>query len=181
MSSPLASSEATARHLALGPDNEQDLFRATIGGLGLTGVIEWVELQLAPIRSAYLDVEILPYDNLDAFWPLAEESVAVSREHTVAWVNCMSRGASAGRRRLYPRPIGCKNGRLDAHSDRTFKKVPFDFPGFALNRLSVGTFNCAYYLALSFEEKEGPTALFNVFLPALTVFLTGTDFMASGA
>ena len=37
------------RRLVLGPGNEQDLFRATIGGLGLTGVIEWVELQLAPI------------------------------------------------------------------------------------------------------------------------------------
>src|ERR1700730_17176360 len=40
------------RRLVLGPDNEQDLFRATICGLGLTGVIEWVELQLAPIQSA---------------------------------------------------------------------------------------------------------------------------------
>ncbi len=46
-------------------------------------MIEWVDLQLVPIRSAYLDVEILPYDNLDAFWRIAEASV-VHFEHTVA-------------------------------------------------------------------------------------------------
>ena len=62
------------RRLVVSPESEADLFRATVAGLGLTGVIEWVEVQLAPIRSAYLDVEILPYDNLDAFWALAEES-----------------------------------------------------------------------------------------------------------
>ena len=138
--------------LVLGPDNEQDLFRATIGGLGLTGVIEWVELQLAPIQSAYLDVEILPYESLDAFWPIAEESVAGS-EHTVAWVDCMSRGVGAGRG-VFTRANWADGGCIDAHSDRTFKNVPLDFPGLALNRLSVGTFNEAYYQLHRLKKKK---------------------------
>jgi FAD/FMN-containing dehydrogenase len=139
------------RRLVLRPDNEQELFRATIGGLGLTGVIEWVELQLAPIKSAYLDVEILPYENLDSFWRLAEESVAVS-EHTVAWVDCMSRGTSAGRG-VFTRANWADDGCFDSHSDRTFKSVPLDFPGFALNKLSVGTFNEAYYRLHRLKKK----------------------------
>jgi FAD/FMN-containing dehydrogenase len=140
------------RRLVLGPGNEQDLFRATIGGLGLTGVIEWVELQLAPIQSAYLDVEILPYENLDAFWPLAAESVAVC-EHTVAWVDCMSGGLSAGRG-VFTRANWADDRCFEAHSDRTFKNVPLDVPGFALNRPSVGAFNEAYYNLHRLKKKK---------------------------
>jgi len=47
-----------------------DLFKMTIGGLGLTGLILWVEFQLSPIKSAYLDVENIPYDNLEDFFRL---------------------------------------------------------------------------------------------------------------
>jgi FAD/FMN-containing dehydrogenase len=140
------------RRLVLGPDNEPDLFRATIAGLGLTGVIEWVELQLTPISSAYLDVEILPYENLDAFWRVAEESVEFS-EHTVSWVDCMTRGAHEGRG-VFTRANWADDRRFDAHSDRTFKNLPVEFPGFALNRLTVGTFNEAYYGLHRMKKKK---------------------------
>ncbi len=140
------------RRLALTPENEPDLFRATIAGLGLTGVIEWVELQLVPIRSAYLDVEILPYESLDAFWAVAEESVQVC-EHTVAWVDCMSRNAREGRG-VFTRANWAEDGCFDAHSDRTFKNVPINFPGFALNRLTVGAFNEAYYDLHRLKKKK---------------------------
>jgi len=63
-------SRPTDRH----PESEPALFSSTIGGLGLTGVIEWVELQLVRIGGAYLDVDTMPYNGLDEFWPLAEES-----------------------------------------------------------------------------------------------------------
>jgi hypothetical protein len=52
------------------PNILEEPWRATIGGLGLTGVIEWVEIQLAQISSSYLDVETLPFDNVEAFWAL---------------------------------------------------------------------------------------------------------------
>ena len=54
-------------------------------------MIEWVELQLVKIGGAHLDVEIVPYDNLDDFWSLADES-ARSFEHTVAWLDCAAGG-----------------------------------------------------------------------------------------
>jgi FAD/FMN-containing dehydrogenase len=131
------------RRLKLTPELEPELFCATIGGLGLTGVIEWVEFQLAPIRSANLDVEIVPYGSLDDFWSVAEESVG-RFEHTVAWIDCLSRGASAGRG-VFNRANWAEDGQLHVHDDRTFRSLPFEFPSFALNRSSVGGFNEFYY------------------------------------
>jgi FAD/FMN-containing dehydrogenase len=128
------------RRLTLTPETEPDLFRATIGGLGLTGFIEWVELRLAPIPSAVLDVEIAPFESFVEFWALAAESVD-SHEHTVAWIDCTtSRGRGA-----FTRANWAPAGDLTPHKDRSSRIVPFDFPGFALNRLSVGAFNELYY------------------------------------
>jgi hypothetical protein len=106
-------------------------------------VIEWVEFQLVPIRSAVLDVEIVPYGSLDDFWSVAEASVG-RFEHTVAWIDCLSSGASAGRG-VFTRANWAEDGQLDVHDDRTFKSLPFEFPSFALNRLSVAGFNEFYY------------------------------------
>jgi FAD/FMN-containing dehydrogenase len=131
------------RRLKLTAEIEPELFCATIGGLGLTGVIEWVEFQLAPIRSAILDVEIVPYGSLDEFWLVAEDSVG-RFEHTVAWIDCLSTGASAGRG-IFTRANWAEDGQLYAHDDRKFKSLPFDFPSFALNELSVAAFNELYY------------------------------------
>jgi FAD/FMN-containing dehydrogenase len=138
--------------LKLTPGLEPELFCATVGGLGLTGVIEWVELQLVPIRSAHLDVEIVPYASLDDFWSVAKESVG-RFEHTVAWIDCLSRGASAGRG-VFTRANWAEDGPLDAHDDRTFKSLPFEFPSFALNTLWVAAFNEFYYRLHRLKQRK---------------------------
>jgi FAD/FMN-containing dehydrogenase len=140
------------RRLILARDAEADLFAATIGGLGLTGVIEWVELQLVRVGSAYLDVEILPYENLDAFWPIAEESTA-KFEHTVAWMDCIAKGSRAGRG-VFTRANWANDGRFDIHRDRTLKNVPVEMPGFALSHLSVAAFNEIYYKYYRLRAKQ---------------------------
>lgn len=129
--------------LTVTPQNDPALFASTVGGLGLTGVIEWVELQLVKIGGAYLDVETVPYDSLDAFWSLAEESVQ-RFEHTVAWIDCTSRGAKRGRG-IFSRANWIADGVYDIHDDRTWKRIPLEAPGFALNRLTVGAFNNVYH------------------------------------
>jgi L-gulonolactone oxidase len=139
------------RRLTLTPAIQPELFSATIGGLGLTGVIEWVEFQLVPIRSAYLNVEIVPYGNLDAFWPLAEYSVT-HFEHTVAWIDCLSRGARGGRG-VFSRANWADDGQMTVHSDRTFKAIPIEFPSAALNKLSVTAFNLFYYNLHQMKKK----------------------------
>src|SRR5215471_8367149 len=62
--------------LELSPDRDEGLFAATIGGLGLTGVILWVELQMIPIRSAMMDVETFGMRDLDDFFRFSAESRA---------------------------------------------------------------------------------------------------------
>jgi L-gulonolactone oxidase len=126
--------------LTLTPDAEPSLFRATLGGLGLTGVIEWVEAQLSRIPSAFLDVEIVPFENLDEFWSLAAESVG-PYEHTVAWLDCATRRG----RGVFTRANWAESGSLAPHDDRSFRSIPFNFPGFALNGFSVAAFNELYY------------------------------------
>jgi FAD/FMN-containing dehydrogenase len=119
------------------------LFASTIGGLGLTGIIEWAEVQLVRVGSAYLNVEILPYENLDAFWKLAEESVE-RFEHTVAWIDCLARGSKMGRG-VFSRANWGDDAVYGAQKESAWRSVPFDAPEFALNSLVVAAFNEIYY------------------------------------
>jgi FAD/FMN-containing dehydrogenase len=65
---------SSGKVLTLSPDENAELFAATIGGLGLTGVILWVELELAPIRSAMFDTETFALNDLADFFKRAQES-----------------------------------------------------------------------------------------------------------
>jgi L-gulonolactone oxidase len=132
-------------HGTVTANREQNLFAATIGGLGLTGVIDWVEIQLERIPSAFLEVQTLPYGNLDEFWALAEES-ATHFEHTVAWIDAAAHGSKFGRG-VFSRANWRAEGELVVHNDRTWKGLPFDAPPFLLNRFSVAGFNALYSLA----------------------------------
>src|SRR5262249_54160150 len=105
--------------LTVTPDGDPALFSSTIGGIGLTGVIEWVELQLLPIGGSYLAVETVPYDRLDEFWPLVEESS--SFEHTVAWIDCTSGGNRSGRG-ILSRANWIVDGVYDVHDNRSWKR-----------------------------------------------------------
>jgi FAD/FMN-containing dehydrogenase len=130
--------------LTVSPEREPELFAATVGGLGLTGVIVDVTLQLAPIASAYLDVETFPLGDLDDFFALNGESLARC-EQTVAWIDCTKRGAKRGLG-VYTRADWAAEGGLAPHGDRA-RTVPVEAPGFALNPLSLSVFNTAYRTA----------------------------------
>src|ERR1700690_1383935 len=51
-----------------------NLLRATIGGLGLTGVIAWADIQLKPVASPWIDAEVVPFQSLNSFLDLSRES-----------------------------------------------------------------------------------------------------------
>ena len=125
------------------PSSGPGLFNATIGGLGLTGIIEWVELKLERVPSSYLDAETIGYGSLSDFFALAEES-AERYEHTVAWIDASSRGAKFGRG-LFSRANWRDKDERDAHRDGGWKRMPIDAPTFCLNPLSVRLFNEAYF------------------------------------
>lgn len=71
-------------------------FAATVGGLGLTGVVTRVRLTLKRIESAFMDVDTHRFDHLDGFFELSDASSA-DYEYTVAWVDCSARGDNLGR------------------------------------------------------------------------------------
>jgi FAD/FMN-containing dehydrogenase len=153
--------------LTVSARNDAALFAATVAGLGLTGIIEWVELQLVKINSAYLDVEIVPYGGLNEFWELANDSVG-RFEHTVAWVDCTSSGSNLGRG-ILSRANWAVDGVYEIHSDKTWKGVPFAVPQGLLSRVSVGAFNRAYYRLSRFKASRTRQHYAAFFYPLDTV------------
>ena len=121
-------------------ETEPELFAATVGGLGLTGIVCSVELQLAPIASAYLQSETVPFGDLDGFFALSRSSETF--EHTVAWIDCTARGRSLGRG-VFHRANWASDGRLEPHRGLP-RKLPFPVPGGLLNPLTLKAFNTLY-------------------------------------
>lgn len=128
-----------------GPGLNEALFSATVGGLGLTGVIEWVEIELQPISSSNIDCEVIPFATLDEFWRLSAESEE-THEHTVAWIDTLARGRASGRG-LFSRGNWSNTPSLVPHRQRQSVAVPIEPPGILLNRHTVGVFNRLYHLA----------------------------------
>lgn len=124
------------------PDSNAELFRATIGGLGLTGLVLWAEIRLVRPAGMGISVEHVRYPRFDAFFELAAQDA--EHEHTVAWVDCLARGRRLGRG-VYmrgdhvPGPAGA-----GAPGPPRFA-VPFDAPAWLLNRVTLGAFNAAYH------------------------------------
>jgi L-gulonolactone oxidase len=121
-------------------EQRPDLFAATIGGLGLTGVIVHVEFELLRINSAYFGVETLPMTGIDDFFRISAESE--SWPYTVAWVDCFATGDAIGRG-LYMRGRPLEDGVLDIHPEPAIA-VPFTAPSILLNPLSIRSFNAVY-------------------------------------
>lgn len=123
------------------PTANAALFAATVGGLGLTGLVTWAEIQLARAPSAFFDVETVRIQDLDHFFALSESS-SLSHGYTVAWVDALARGAGLGRgvfMRANP-----ASGPTEAPAPHSRLAIPFDLPGFTLNRPGIALFNALY-------------------------------------
>ncbi|WP_319530282.1 FAD-binding oxidoreductase [uncultured Cohaesibacter sp.] len=83
-------------HLVCAPDQNEELFNATIGGMGLTGYIEWVELSLIPVASHQVLETKIPFDTLEeGLALLAQEDP--EHEYSVAWIDSLATGNKLGR------------------------------------------------------------------------------------
>jgi FAD/FMN-containing dehydrogenase len=123
------------------PTQNADMFRATIGGMGLTGLIAWAEIQLRPIQSPNIAYAGTKFHGLDEFLAISKASKA---EYTVAWLDTVSKG------RNWARGIFMEGDHSTAEAPlRTGKtaRLPFpvDLPDIALNATTVGLFNFAFY------------------------------------
>lgn len=122
------------------PESHPGLFRATIGGLGLTGLITWAELQLRPINNAWMTVRQQRFVGLDAFAEL-DACLAPTHEYTVAWIDCLSRK----QRGIYlAANHAATQTELPFWRDRS-RRIPFTPPISPVNRLTLAAFNQLYY------------------------------------
>jgi FAD/FMN-containing dehydrogenase len=152
--------------LTCGPTENEALFRATIGGLGLTGVILDVRLQMRLVSSLSLEVEDIRVDSLDEFYRLSEDSLA-DWEYTAAWIDCLASGTALGRG-IYTRarhaPAG--TGTPSAGPSKFNLTVPVSAPNGMLNNAFVKTFNAVYYRKLAGRKVVRRTIDFDpVFYP----------------
>ena len=130
--------------LACSSGENAEWYRATIGGLGLTGMITWAEIRLKPVRSTLIDQEVIRFQNLDGFFSLAEESDE-QFEYTVAWVDCLAKGPSLGRG-LFIRGNHAEEEKGHTPAKRAGRlSVPFTPPVSLVNRLSLRLFNSFYF------------------------------------
>lgn len=122
-----------------------ELFAATIGGMGLTGLITRVELQLMPVASAEMLQEAIHFDGLDRFFQIAAEADA-THDYTVAWVDSLADGGHFGRGVFFRANHAPAS---DAPSAKAGPTLPFPLkPPFPLiNRLSLRAFNVLYRAA----------------------------------
>ena len=132
-------------------DENSNLFLATVGGMGLTGIIIEAELALRPIETAYINSHNIKAKNLDEALALFEE-FEPQYQYSVAWIDCLASDKSLGRSILMfgnhaniedltpqqqTQPL-----HLEAKSNF---KIPFDLPTGLLNRYTIGLFNTLYY------------------------------------
>jgi FAD/FMN-containing dehydrogenase len=131
--------------LECSPAQNCELFQATIGGLGLTGLITWAEFRLRAIPGPYIAKETVRFGSLDEFFEVSAESDE-SHEFTMSWVDCLARGNALGRG-LFMRGNFAWPRRLPRKPAEPQQRLqmPFDLPGFALNTLTVRAFNTAMY------------------------------------
>ncbi len=122
-----------------------DWFRATIGGLGLTGLILWAEFRLQAIHNPLITSEVVKFANIEEFFELSGE-FARTHVYSVSWLDCLSRGKSLGRGLFMCGNHAPHQSRLDYRMRAGGKLgVPLDFPGFFLNHYSIKAFNFLYY------------------------------------
>ena len=127
-----------------------DLFHATVGGMGLTGVILSASFRLEPVETAYVMAETVAAGDLDEAMAVFEASRGWP--NSVAWVDCLARGAKLGRS-LVTRGEFMARGALPARLARapllpapaSRLTVPFDAPPVLLNRASVRLFNTLHH------------------------------------
>jgi FAD/FMN-containing dehydrogenase len=130
---------------------EPDLFWATCGGMGLTGIITRVRFYLKKIETAYIKQKQIKARNLEDLIRLFDEYTHYT--YSMAWIDCLQKGDSFGRSILIVGEHATGEELSDSQRKAILKvpgkgklTVPFNLPSFILNTFTVKAFNWLYYL-----------------------------------
>lgn len=138
-----------------------DLFRATCGGMGLTGVILTARIRLKAISSSMIDQITIKTENLSDTFNAFEQYQGVT--YSVAWIDCLSTGKNLGRCLLMTGEHATEKNL--AYESRTRFSVPCNFPKFTLNNWTVKAFNSLYYAKTSRRISQQAISLEQFFYP----------------
>jgi decaprenylphospho-beta-D-ribofuranose 2-oxidase len=133
------------------PQQDPQLFEATVGGLGLTGVIAGLGLRMMRVPSPAVRVRERRCRDLDAFLAALAEARARAT-YSVGWIDGVAKGSALGRGILEEAEPEA-DGALAEPAGRALR-VPLDFPGFVLNGATVALFNAAYYRRVPSGGRE---------------------------
>jgi|TARA_B100001964_G_scaffold52654_1_gene59622 FAD/FMN-containing dehydrogenase len=137
-----------------------DLFHATCGGMGLTGIIVSAKIKLLKIKSKFINTQIIKTKNLkDTILKFKELK---NQKYLVAWIDALSKNESIGRSVIF---IGnhSDDGNLELLQRKKIK-IPSIFPGFILNQYTIKLFNKTYYF-FHRNKKKFKQSLDNFFYP----------------
>jgi len=129
-------------------EQNSDAFFATVGGMGLTGVILEATMRLRPVETGWIRERVISASDLDA--AMRALDAGDSATYSVAWIDCAARGSDLGRSLIYlgehARADELANGaeRFPVGKDPGLA-VPVDLPSMTLNRYSIRAFNELYY------------------------------------
>jgi FAD/FMN-containing dehydrogenase len=140
----------TGELIECGPNDKASWFKATVGGMGLTGVITQATVQLRRVYGPWLKTQNEPFTDLAGFFDLADTSEA-DWEHTVSWVDCLNKkGLGVFMRGNHSDK---KTGPMPA---KDLLNIPFVPPVSLVNPISLRPFNWAYY---KIQARKRNTAL----------------------
>ena len=130
-------------------DNYPDLFRATCGGMGLTGIILSASFQLKPIQSSQIIQSTIKTNCLEEVCEQFEANHAST--YSVAWIDCLAKGKQLGRSLLM---LGehVQYGTLELGKKKS-QNLPIDMPQSLLNHYSIKAFNALYYHRIFSKTK----------------------------
>jgi len=132
-------------------EERPELFWATVGGMGLTGVIVDARLRLRAVETGYVCSRVEQLPDLDR----TLESMRDADEHYdygVAWIDCLRQGATLGRAVLFNANHAAladlpADKRANPYAQRRFPSLslPFRLPNVTVNSLTARAFNALYH------------------------------------
>ncbi len=139
----------------------RDLFLATCGGMGLTGLLLSAELKLKPVTSSWIRQKTLKAKNLREVFDCFEQYG--SWTYSVAWLDALAGPRDLGRSILMLGEHAHDGGRAD--HGRKAASIPFDLPGFFLNTRTARLFNDFYYHRVPVGGAESMVPIEKFFYP----------------
>ncbi len=147
------------KRLVCSPTENTDLFHATIGGLGLTGLIVWAEIRLMPIAGDAIESQQSAFNNIEEFIQLNTD--ANDWEYRVAWIDCMAKGKNLGRG-IFTKARH-SNKKLSQATTKLSMPVT---PAFSLvNTLTLKLFNGLYFAVNAKKTKRMHSHYNSFFFP----------------